>query len=464
MARQAASAKMGFYPIDPFCMDGIIGHLALSTKDGSKGVHIIDPCCGKGAALRQLATGLGVPMDQVYGIELDGDRVKEAKALMPDAKILGPASFFGVKATGHSFSLAYINPPFDFELGGGEREELNFAEEAWRLLASGGVMVLVCPLGALNANRGFCEYIDSRFEDVRLFSMPRGISATTGYEYGQYKEIVVIGRKRRVILTEDAIKLYGALHQAQFEWMDRMPWCTTLTKINNMKTYERHIKGKVFEKVAPLIYTLPPTWKPMTFYKSEYLPEELELALEGSPLNRLTNAAETFELARPPIAPGKGHIALLIASGILDGIVDDDEAGGEPHVIRGSTKKVEYWNESASKSEVNPETGALTTKDVYSQKPVCVIRAAWQDGTILTLSDQPPEPTEAQAAPESNESKGLRNFGLDSLPKMPVPDGVKVTTFDFFGAEMRSGSTEAMAAMMLDKVRSNAGDAAPWER
>lgn len=405
MARQAAQAKLGFYPIDPFAIDAIIGHLAVSTADGSRGVNVIDPCCGKGAALHQIATGLGIPWGQVYGVELDGNRADEAKNLMPDAKIAGPASIFGMRITGHSFSLAYVNPPFDHELGGGRREEQSFVEEAYRLLANGGVMVLVCPLTALNENRGFCQYIDSRFEDLRLFMLPDGISKTTGLEYRGYKEIVVIAKKRKSLLTEEAVGQYGALHIAQFEWMNKVGWERFLTRVNKPE-YTPIVCGKPQKPVPHSTFFLPPAWKPMSFHKSQYLPEELALALEESPLQKLTQEVEARTLARPPLPPGKGHVALLLASGQLDGVVESEDGS---HVVRGTAKKVEYWNEAASKSEVNPETGALTTKDVYSQKVVLVIRAAWQDGTLITLSDQPEEPTGEEPKPEdTNEGREER--------------------------------------------------------
>jgi hypothetical protein len=414
MARQAAQTKMGFYPIDPFVIESIIGHLAI-PKSGARGIHLIDPCCGKGQALHDLAKGLGVPWDQVYGVELDGNRAAESKALMPDAHIAGPASIFGMRITGHSYSLVYINPPFDFEFGGGQREEQSFAEEAFRLLTSGGVMVLVCPLTALNENRNFCQYIDSRFEDVRVFALPDGISRSTGLEYRRFKEIIVIGKKRRVLLTDDALKQYGNLHIAEFEWRNKTNWEFSLSRIQN-ETYKLFVRGHAMPAVPRMVYTLPAAWRPMSFHKSEYLPEELTLALETSPLNTLTRDVEAITLARPPIAPGKGHVALLLASGQLDGLVEADDGN---HVVRGTAKKVEYWNEAASKSEVNPETGALTTKDVFSQKVVLVIRACWQDGQILTLSDQPPDPSEAiKAADDTNEGRGERPGVLELAPFM----------------------------------------------
>lgn len=57
---------------------------------------------------------------------------------------------------------------------------------------------------------------------------------------------------------------------------------------------------------------------------------------------------------------------------------------------KGSSFKVEYHNKQASTSEENPDTGAVTTKDVYSQRMVTVIRAVADEGEIRSFSNEPP--------------------------------------------------------------------------
>ena len=61
------------------------------------------------------------------------------------------------------------------------------------------------------------------------------------------------------------------------------------------------------------------------------------------------------------------------------------------HVVRGSSHKVEYHNKELSTNEVNPDSGAVTTKDVFSQRMVTVIRVVEQDGKIATFSNSPEE-------------------------------------------------------------------------
>ena len=169
--RLAAAAKAGFYPASPVAIEGILKHLYLA--DESKHHTIIDPCCGEGLAINQIAEGLGVPQSWVYAVELDLGRTKAANANMPEAQVLGPASFMGTQISGYSFSLAYVNPPFDSELGGGRREEQSFVMRSTHLLGAKGVLVLVMPVAKLIGNRQFIQYLDSYFEEIQVVSIPR---------------------------------------------------------------------------------------------------------------------------------------------------------------------------------------------------------------------------------------------------------------------------------------------------
>jgi len=48
-------------------------------------------------------------------------------------RLLGPCSFEATRITRHSFSLVYLNPPFDDEFGGGGRAETRFVGQAAEL-------------------------------------------------------------------------------------------------------------------------------------------------------------------------------------------------------------------------------------------------------------------------------------------------------------------------------------------
>jgi hypothetical protein len=154
--RLAAQAKLGYYPASPLAIGELLKHLRVVPPDPARksdATNVIDPCSGEGAAIHQIATGLGVAEEHVHAVELDKGRSDKARELMPRHRHIGPASFIGSMITGHSMGLAYVNPPFDNELGGGRREEQTFATRATHLLVPRGILVLVCPLRALVGNR-----------------------------------------------------------------------------------------------------------------------------------------------------------------------------------------------------------------------------------------------------------------------------------------------------------------------
>lgn len=377
--RLAAQAKLGFYPASPVAVAGILRHLRLSDAKRDQ-QFILDPCAGEGLAIKQIAEGLGIPNDRVYAVELDMARSERIKAHLPDVNLLGPATFLGVQVTGWSFGLVYCNPPFDDELGGGRREEQAFVQASTRLLVPRGILVLVCPISTLIGNRGFVEYIDGNYEDLQVYKFPDG--------HRPFHEVVLFGRKRKVEIPRDRLSELGELHRREWQWRNqvRIEKLPALGESqprswrNGCPGAERHDGLHIWE--------VPHGWKPHTFKKTAFTDEEMAAALAESPLAAHFRDVPPLSLKRPPLPLDKGHLGLILASGMLDGVVDGPHG---PHVVRGSSMKKEYHNKELSTSEENPETGAVTTKDVYSQRMVTVIRCVTPDGQIHTFSNDAKE-------------------------------------------------------------------------
>ena len=388
--RLVAQAKQGFYPAHAAAIAELVKHLRCRPPDPSKkfdSINILDPCAGKGVAIRDLSVGLGIPEDQVYTVELDGGRSEECKELMPSHHHLGPAGFAGVQITGGSFGLVYCNPPFDDELGGGRREEQGFAEISTRKLVAKGILVLVCPFKALVGNREFVQFLDSNFEDVAVYKFPDGDDAQ-GQMIRPYNEIVVIGKKRTFSLPKDKVEQFGKLHQMSLQWRGYLEM-RSLTPLGGLqpKYWNQGNPGYDHEE-AIRQWEIPHSWKPHVFKKIAFTEAELDEVLAGSPLNRLLDEVTIPPPNAPPLPLDKGHLGLILASGMLDGVVEGPHG---VHVVRGSSHKVEYHNKEMSTSEVNPDSGAVTTKDVFSQRMITVIRVVEQDGKIQTFSNEPDE-------------------------------------------------------------------------
>jgi Uncharacterised methyltransferase family (DUF6094) len=391
MARPQAEAKLCFYPAHPLAIEQLSKHLFCRGPDPTKKwdtINILDPCAGKGEAIQQLAIGLGVPETQVYTVELDGQRSEDIKALMPKSQHLGPASFAGVQITGYSFGLVYLNPPYGHELGGGKREEYGFTEIATRKLVAKGILVLVCPIQALVGKRDFVEFLDSNYEEIAVYKFPDGVDEF-GNEIRPYKECVVVGKKRKEVIPRDVLDKVGSLHKMKMQWqgyveVGHLPTLGTVQPkawlAHGGPSYEREEEIRTWE--------IPHSWKPHVFKKTMFTELELEAVVAESPLNSILKEVKIPPPNAPPLPLDKGHLGLILASGMLDGVVEGPHG---VHIVRGSSHKVEYHNKALSGSEVNPDSGAVKTVDTYSQRMVTVIRVVEQDGVIGTFSNEPKE-------------------------------------------------------------------------
>jgi len=336
--RLAAQAKAGFYPAPPEAIDEVLKYLRPPAKGK---FAIIDPCAGEGTAIKHLAEKLGCPIEDAYAIELDGTRAKKCREESGLVNVIGPCSYFGTVVQQRSLSLVWCNPPFDDELGGGARVESRFFDEATKLLCKGGIMLLVCPERIAN-NHYVRETIGTWYDNVRMVRFPE--------EHRKYQEVVMICVKRN--------EMASVVHR------EDSPYCSLDE------------------------YHLPNSKGPgYRFYKNAMTDEELLKAMSESPATRLLDVASDYEMARPPLALGVGHIALLLASGHLDGVVrPPDEL---PHLVRGTVTKQESVVDQESECEGN----VVKTKTTIAERIVLEVRVVTAEGELKTFvqTDAPPD-------------------------------------------------------------------------
>jgi hypothetical protein len=143
-----------------------------------------------------------------------------------------------------------------------------------------------------------------------------------------------------------------------------------------------------FKEQALRCWEIPLGTRPHTFKKFKMTDDELAAEVKSSPLNKHLKHVVIKPPAEPPLPLDKGHLGLILASGMLDGAVEGPYG---VHVVRGSSHKIRYHNKEASTSEENPDTGSVTTKDVISERPVTVIRYVDYRGTIWTQTNNDAE-------------------------------------------------------------------------
>ncbi len=336
MARLRSDAKAGFYPVPP----EVISLIADRVIPAERGECIIcDPCAGNGDAIIQLADILdAVP----FAVEISEDRAATLNDKLGELA-LAPCDYLTAAISPNSFSLMFVNPPYSDKLGGGGRVEFDFIKRAIPQLAHHGVLVLACPERILQQHT-FWSMMSEQFleETICGFPFPEAVR--------KYNEVIVMAQKRDKP-GRDQYTGYWSL------------------------------ASKIFNR-EPREFELPPGKLPVRFKKTCLSPKEMDRALAKSPLRRMFAVPPEMPLPRPPLAPGEGHRALLLASGLIDGLVEPE--GEEPHVVRGTCRKTKYLSESST--TVNDD-GSTTEKTVYAEKINLVIRALDQEGIIHELME-----------------------------------------------------------------------------
>ena len=335
--RLAAQVKGGFYPAHENAVAFAASY--LQPPIGEK-FAILDPCAGQGTAIRQLGELLRCPPTLTHAIELDDCRADVIHAALPEAHVLAPADFFGCRVSCGSFSFIWLNPPFDYAYGG-HRVEDQFLWRATEWLKPSGVMALVCPEDVVE------EYTDARqhfgrfYENITMVQFPEA--------HRPFNEVIVFGHKRSR---------------------------PEVDRTRDWKAWDSAQAPKGFR------YQIPPGNGPRLFQKVQPTEPELQRMLTGSPLRSYLNSPPEAPVPSPPLPLGIGHVALLLASGHLDGVVHPQ--GKLPHVVRGTSRKHSFISDV---TDTENQDGSTTTRTTISERIELVIRTVDCKGRIRTFSE-----------------------------------------------------------------------------
>ena len=158
--------------------------------------NLLDPCCGCGKALRQIAQGNNC---YAYGVELDESRAEEAQTRLHR---VGFGSFFYSRISREAFHLLFLNPPYLSvlnESGGKSRHEKRFLIESFPALAYGGLLIYVIPYYRLTPD--ICRVLVDNFSDLTVWRF-------SDAEFKKFKQVAVFGvRKRKAQDLQDTLWL-----------------------------------------------------------------------------------------------------------------------------------------------------------------------------------------------------------------------------------------------------------------
>lgn len=340
--RNAARLKMGYYPLPE--SEAIKLRSLLSFSDSAS---VIDPCVGQGTALNLVTRNAPV---RRYGVELDAERARIARSKGIET-IQG--NVFDAIARPESFSLLYLNPPYDSEIGSiaNRRMEAVFLEHTYRWLAMEGVLILVIPFERLHDCSGI---LGSHFAAVNVFRM-------TDPDSVQYRQIAVLGVRRDVrgAAVENnkrqlqSIGLYGS-----FQGLPELQ-----------------------SGVCPP-YSVPSSGEAALSYRGlpyDLLEELLPQSAAWKQVAPLLMPHEDVATGCPITPLHGGHVGLLCTAGLLNGVFGQ---GDDRHIARWrSVKHVTTFVEQDGDTEI------IHHRERWANELYLV----YADGRTLKLTETPAE-------------------------------------------------------------------------
>ena len=328
VGRLMNNIKLGYYPTDP---DNIA--LLLRGIRFPEGVttNLLDPCCGCGKALRQLAQGNNC---YAYGVELDESRAEEAQTRLHR---VGFGSFFHSRISHEAFHLLFLNPPYLSvinEGGGRSRHEKRFLIESIPTLMYGGLLIYVIPYYRLTSD--ICRILVDNFDKLSVWRFADA-------EFKKFKQVAVMGiRKKRGTELQDTL------------WLEQYAYAPASIPLLSQLPESR--------------YALPAQPLEVSTFKGErFNQKELEQQLRRSDSFAQMMARSELDsgVKRPLLPLSISQIGLIGGSGMINGLIECDT----PHIIKGRIIKVVRM-ESEEKFNYRGDHMGSEIKETISNKMI----------------------------------------------------------------------------------------------
>lgn len=342
MARSAARLKMGYYPLPAAEAQNIRSFLCFSGL-----CSVVDPCAGRGTALNLITARVPVVR---FGVELDTRRAEEA-AEAGIRMIQGNA--FDAHAKAESFSMLYLNPPYDSEINltGNRRLERLFLEHTHHWLVLQGILVFVVSFDQLNDCAGI---LSAKFSRICAFRL-------TDAESVRFRQVVVFGERRNVRGSAHEENLLRIRVLAQHGGYEKLP---------------ELIPGAVEPYVVPVSGEAALTYRGLPYNVVEDL---LPHSAAWKQAAQVLLASEDVAIGRPITPLHGGHVGLLCTAGLLNGVFGQGE---ERHIAR--WRSVKYFTEF---HEEEGDTKIIRRREKWSNE----LRLLYVTGKAVTLTESAPK-------------------------------------------------------------------------
>lgn len=306
----------------------------IVSPETPAGITILDPCAGEGRAAAYAAQVWGVDQDCVYAIESSVTRARTLAEVIPLGHVLGPCAFESVTISPQVFSVLILHPPHADEHGGGLEVAQNMARRAFNYLCPEGIAIVSADSKTW-ANPEFAKVVAQHI-DIAAF-LPK-------WKSGAVDCATLIGSRRK-----------------------------RLEPYASIQSILRHPRSVSFE--------IPRGRHPSVWQRSGVSDDEVIELLNRSPLMAATEPPEVKLAPSPPMELARGHVALLLASGFLNGVIH--KPGEPPHVVRGTARKAEVV---ASSEDGEDDRGNRTKTTIYTERIELNVRVLTSDGKIHELS------------------------------------------------------------------------------
>jgi hypothetical protein len=263
---------------------------------------VLDPCAGTGEPAATLARALG---GESYGIELNTERAEQCRARLDHVLA---TSAFSVRLANGAFSLLWLNPPYDTD-DDQRRLEHAFLTGLSRALCPGGVLVFLIPQVRLAVS---ARYLAAHYTGFRVYRFPDP-------EFAAFRQIVLLAVKKSQSTPDPHM-------QSVLE-----AWSGS-----DLPPLPDNSGGPPVE--VPDLLRAEILFAPLAFDPFQAMQEARRRGVWAQP----TFAEQLWPSDERPVRPlmplRRGHLALLIAAGLLNNVVL--RQAGRRVLVKGRAYKV----------------------------------------------------------------------------------------------------------------------------
>ena len=328
---------------------------------GRDRIVILDAGCGAGKALHDLRQ---IILEQqpdanisLLGIESDKSRHQEAALLVSKSNEDGVLwSAIEDATVDQPVSLLWFNPPYDRIRGVGRTEAALFNRvKEWPARGNGLLLMIVPDYVLADVDVGLAVVVERDYELLGVWRYPEP-------EYQDFKQCVLLARRREKALNKTLLT-FPRWAGGQSKW-------------------------PVLRDDMKPVATLQPIQKAVTLRRTRLGNDVIVDTVSRSPLRSglLREAAAPAPPIGRPLLPLKhGHLALALAGGLCDGII---ESSGNRFLIKGTLSSA--VRRVSTKPQVDDSGNTVAEIDTYRTRYEMNVRCLRSDGSIENYTSAEP--------------------------------------------------------------------------